>query len=77
VITINIPKAKDIAHGIRREARAAEFAPHDEVIAKQIPGNDLAAVEAERESIRVKYAGIQAEIDASNTTDEIKAALGL
>jgi hypothetical protein len=31
MITINIDKAKTIAHDKRREARAEEFKPHDEI----------------------------------------------
>lgn len=75
MIAINIDKAKTIGHDIRRAARAAEFAPLDEVIAKQIPGTDAQAVEAQRQAVRDKYAAIQADIDAASTVDEIKAAL--
>lgn len=75
MITINVAKAKDIAHDIRREARAAEFKPYDEVIMKQIPGNDATAAEAARAAIRTKYIAMQTAIDAASTADEIKAAL--
>ncbi|CAB4139423.1 hypothetical protein UFOVP345_46 [uncultured Caudovirales phage] len=75
MITINVTKAKAIAHDMRRAARAAEFAPHDEVIAKRIPGVAEADAEAARAAIRAKYAAMQAEIDAASTPDEIKAAL--
>jgi hypothetical protein len=77
MITINIDKAKAIAHKIRRDARAEEFKPHDEVIMKQIPGNDYTQAEAARQAIRDKYATIQTNIDAATTPDEIKAALGI
>jgi hypothetical protein len=76
MITINIDKAKNIAHNMRRAARAEEFKPHDEVIMKQIPGVDAQAAEAARQAIRDKYTTIQADIDAATTTEEIKAALG-
>jgi len=76
MITINIDKAKNIAHDMRRAARAEEFKPHDEVIMKQIPGVDAQAAEAARQAIRDKYAAIQADIDAATTPEEIKAALG-
>ena len=76
MIRVNVEKAKAIAHDMRRQARAAEFAPHDEVIAKRIPGTAEADAEAARATIRAKYAAIQAEIDAASTPDEIKAALG-
>lgn len=71
MITININKAKTISHEIRRQKRAEEFAPLDEVIMKQIPGTDLQAVEAERQLIRDKYATMQAEIDNSTTAGEL------
>ena len=74
MITINITKAKAIGHDMRRAARAAEFAPYDEAIAKQIPGQ-MEGAEAARQAIRDKYVAIQTAIDASATPDEIKAAL--
>ena len=65
MITVNIPKAKEITHGLRRAARAAEFAPHDELIAKRIPGADDAAAEAARADIRAKYSAMQVAVEAS------------
>jgi hypothetical protein len=65
MIKINIDKAKAIAHEKRREARAAEFAPHDEVIAKRIPGVAESVAEAARQAIREKYAVIQGQIDST------------
>ena len=76
-ITINMDKAKTIGHEIRRAKRAVEFDPLDAEIAKQIPGTDMAAVEAERQVIRDKYAVVQTQIDAATTPDEIKTALGI
>jgi hypothetical protein len=75
MISINMTKAKEIAHTARRAARAAEFEPHDAIIMKQIPGVDAAAAEAARQAIRDKYATIQTNIDAATTPEEIKAAL--
>jgi hypothetical protein len=75
MITINIDRAKAIAHGMRRDARAEEFKPYDEVIMKQIPGDDAAVAEAARAAIRAKYATMQASIDTAATVDEIKAAM--
>lgn len=75
MITINIDKAKTIAHDKRREARADEFKPYDEVIMKQIPGNDATAAETARAAIRTKYAAMQTAINAATTVDEIKAAM--
>lgn len=75
MIVINLDKAKNIGHDIRREKRAEEFNPLDEVIMKQIPGKDFQEAETARQAIRDKYAVIQQEIDAATTPDEIKAAL--
>jgi hypothetical protein len=75
MITIDMTKAKDIAHEKRRAARSAEFAPHDEVIMKQIPGVDAQAAEAARQTIRDKYATLQAQMDAAQSADELKALL--
>jgi hypothetical protein len=75
MITINIDKAKSIAHDKRREARAEEFKPYDEVIMKQIPGNDATAAEAARQAVRDKYATMQTAIDAATTADAIKAVM--
>ena len=72
MIVINIDKAKGIAHDIRRAKRAEEFAPHDEVIMKQIPGNDAVEAEAARQAIRDKYAQIQTDIDSAPGVNEIK-----
>ena len=75
MITINIDKAKTIAHNVRRAARTEEFKPYDEIIMKQIPGADATAAEAARQSIRDKYATMQAAIDSASTVDAIKAAM--
>jgi len=75
MITININKAKVIAHVNRRLARAEEFKPYDEIIMKQIPGNSAAEAEAARQVIRDKYAVMQAAIDSASTVEEVKTAL--
>jgi hypothetical protein len=75
-LIVDVTKAKAIGHDMRRAARAEEFKPFDEAIAKQIPGA-VDGAEAERQVIRDKYAAIQVEIDAAETPDEIKAALGV
>jgi len=74
MITINVDKAKAIAHDIRRAARSVEFEPYDNAIAKQIPGQAEGA-EAARAAVRAKYATMQTAIDAATTLDEIKAAM--
>lgn len=76
-IEYDLDKCKAIGHDMRRAARAAEFAPHDDVIAKQIPGADATAAEQARKDIRVKYGLIQEAIDLAADPDEIKAALNL
>ena len=72
MITINIDKAKTIAHDKRREARSAEFAPLD--IKATIPSEAVAA-EAARQTVRDKYAAMQTAINSASTVDAIKAAL--
>ena len=74
-VDVDLDKAKDIGHDIRRTQREAEFAPFDAIIMKQIPGADNAAAEEARQQIRFKYALIQDVIEAAETTDEIKSAL--
>lgn len=77
MITINLDKAKTIAHGMRRAARAREFEPLDAVIAKQIPGTEVQQVEAARQLIRDKYVVIQNAIDVAGSVDAIKIALNV
>jgi len=74
-IVIDLSKAKAIAHDARRAARAKEFEPFDAVIMKQIPGNDAAVAEAERQKIRKKYAALQAQMDAAQTPEQLKALM--
>jgi hypothetical protein len=75
MISIDMTKAKDIAHEKRRAARAEEFKPYDEVIMKQIPGVDAQQAEAARQAIREKYVTLQAQMDQAQTADELKALL--
>jgi len=72
MITINLDKAKAIAHDKRRAARAAEFAPLD--IKATIPSEAVAA-EAARQAVRDKYDVMQSAIDAAYDVDAVKAAL--
>jgi hypothetical protein len=72
MITINIDKAKTIAHDARRLVRSAEFAPLD--IKATIP-SEATAAESARQAVRDRYATMQTAIDAATTTDEIKAAM--
>ena len=72
-VATDLPKAREIAHERRRAKREAEFAPYDEIIAKQIP-NDIDA-EACRELIRIKYEEMQTAIDAATDTVALKNIL--
>jgi len=72
MITINVTKAKTIAHEKRRQARSAEFAPLD--IKATIP-SEAETAEIARQTVRDKYAAMQTQIDAASTVDEIKAAM--
>lgn len=67
----DLDKCKGIAHERRRQQRAEEFAPFDEIIMKQIPGHDATAAETARQAIRDKYAAIQESIDNAATVDEL------
>jgi hypothetical protein len=58
-VEVDLDKAKDIGHDIRRSQRAEEFKPFDEIIAKQIPGADATEAEANRQVIRDKYAQVR------------------
>ncbi len=74
-VGVDVGKAKNVCHARRRAARTVEFAPLDEVIAKQIPGRPLGDVEADRQAVRDKYATIQTTIDAAQSVDELKTLL--
>jgi hypothetical protein len=69
MISIDMTKAKDIAHEKRRAARSAEFAPLD--IKATIPAEATAAEEA-RQAVRQKYAEIQTNIDAASDVTSLK-----
>lgn len=76
-VELDLEKCKEIGHDKRRKMRAEEFQPYDDVIAKQIPGSDTVEAELARQSIRDKYSNVQRAIDAADTPDKIKVALGL
>lgn len=75
MISINLDKAKLISHSLRRKARADEFAPLDDLISKQIPSVDVAAIEESRVAVRAKYDVIQTQIDAASSADELKSII--
>jgi len=70
MITVNLDKAKGIAHDVRRAKRTEEFAPLD--IKATIPSEAAAAEEA-RAAIRTKYAVLQTNIDAAADVDALKS----
>lgn len=74
MIVINFDKAKEIAHEKRRIARSAEFAPYDEVIIKQIPG-EIKAAEKMRKEIRSRYENIQEKVNNAADLDELKSII--
>jgi hypothetical protein len=74
-ITVNLTKAKTIAHEMRRVKRDEEFKPHDDIIMKQIPGADADAAEVSRASIRTKYATVQTNIDGAANVDALKTVV--
>jgi hypothetical protein len=51
-IVIDVEKAKAIGHDMRRAARAEEFKPFDEAIAKQIPGQQMEQRQSVKLSVR-------------------------
>jgi hypothetical protein len=72
MISINLNKARTVAHDARRAARAAEFAPLD--LKATIPF-EADWAEEERQAVREKYATMQAAIDAAADVDALKAAM--
>ena len=76
VITIDLDKARLIAHDRRRAVRAELFKPHDERIKLALPGDDVVALDAPRKEIRELDQTTQIKIDEAQSIDELKEALG-
>ena len=72
---VDVTRAKEIAHNIRRYYRTEEMKPYDDIIAKQIPGEDATEAEAQRVLIRTKYATKQTEIDACTTVEQLQTII--
>lgn len=72
MIRINIDKAKDIAHDVRRAKRAQDFAPLD--VKATIP-SEAGAAEAARQEVRERYAAMQDQIDAAQSAEQLKAII--
>ena len=74
-ISIDLAKAKLCAHEVRRKDRDEQFAPLDYQVGAQIPGVDLADIEAQRVAIREADTAKQAAIDAAGTVREVQVAV--
>lgn len=74
-VKIDLTKAKDIAHNIRRADRDKKLQPHDLLISAQIPGSDAVAEEAVRQAIRDANALVQTDIDAASDESALKQTL--
>ena len=72
MITVNLTKAKAITHDARRAARAQEFAPLD--VKATIP-SEAEAAEAARQAVRVRYAEMQAAVDAAADVAALKTIM--
>jgi hypothetical protein len=72
MITINLDKAKTIAHDMRRTAREVEFTPLDKKAT--IPSMAVQA-EIDRQQVRDKYAVMQVAMDAATSVDALKLLL--
>jgi hypothetical protein len=74
-LSVDLSKAKAIAHDKRREIRAEMFSPFDAEIAKQIPGESAAIAEVARQQIRQEFAQVQVSIDVAKEVDELSVIL--
>jgi hypothetical protein len=77
IINVDLKKVKEIAHVKRRAMREEEFAPHDAIIMKQIPGADAAAAEEARLAIRTKYEKLETSINNAKTVDGVKKLIDI
>lgn len=74
-IEINLDKAKEITHNLRRAMRAEEFAPLDQTIAFRLPGTTIKETEKLREEVRDKYVEMQEEVDLATDVEQLKVLL--
>lgn len=68
-VDIDIPRAKDVAHTIRRNDRAEKMEPLDRYAS--VPAM-FTEIEAERQVVRDSNAAVQIGIDAANTVELLK-----
>lgn len=71
----DLEECKVIAHERRRAKRNEEFLPHDEVIAKRIPGKSEEEAESARAEIRSRFETIQSHIDESSDVDALRVVI--
>ena len=77
-VSINMPKAREIGHVMRRAQRQALLAPLDAEINYAVADSaKVAELDAQRQEIKAANAAMQISIDAASTPESIKAALGL
>ena len=74
-IEIDLDKAKEITHNLRRAMRAEEFAPLDQTIAFRLPGTTIKETEKLREEVRDKYKEMQGAIDSAENAEQLKKIL--
>ncbi len=74
-IEVNVEKAKEITHTKRRVKRDTFFAPHDAIIAKQVPGSDSVKAEQERKLIRTWDTNLQNQIDTAISEAELRTII--
>ena len=72
MITVDMTKAKVIAHDARRTVRNKAFAPLD--VKATIP-SEAAQAEADRAAIRVADDTLQTQMDAASDADALKALM--
>lgn len=70
----SLPKAKLLAHDMRRKQRDEEMQPHDDIVIGTVPG-DAVKAEAERVKIRAKYDVMQISINNATSVEQLKAEI--
>jgi hypothetical protein len=76
-VFINLEKAKEISHQLRKYQREQEFEPYDNIIMKQLPGYNFNEIESKRQLIRDKYYNIQNNIDSVLNIEELNNIISI
>lgn len=71
-VDIDMPRAKEIAHVIRRRGRDKQMSPLD--IKSTIP-SEMAQAEADREIVRISNAKLQIDIDKASNPEKLKSLI--